>query len=129
MDGRRDPEGEPQRTVASSLAAPEETLEVPLHPGLALEPIASEHRHMRHRFKPLWFAWKAGVFRVLDGATWLASLAAYLVGVGPVALVLRRTRWQRLDRSMGDEGARNGWTELPRASRAAADLDESQRPF
>ena len=84
---------------------------------------------MRHLLKPVWYRWKAGVFRALAGMTWLATLAAYVGGVGPVALVMRGTGRRLLDRAPEVNEGGSLWRTPRRSSGAAADLDKSQRPF
>ena len=77
-------------------------------------------------FKRMWAGWNVVVRRVFDAQGAVLMAVAYVVGLGPVALVLRITGRKMLDRAPADPAAKSYWT--PRAGTPMT-MDEASRRY
>jgi hypothetical protein len=77
-------------------------------------------------FKQLWARWQGVSHRILDVQNMALIAIAYVVGVGPVALVMRLAGTRLLDNGPADPQARSYW--LPRSGRPMS-MDEANRQF
>lgn len=62
------------------------------------------------RFKRMWVGWNRGVRRVMTAQTAILMAVAYVLAIGPVALVLRLLGRSMLDRKPADPAARTFWS-------------------
>jgi hypothetical protein len=81
---------------------------------------------MLELFKRMWIGWNTGVRRVMGVQSTLLMGVAYFVGMGPVALALRLTRRDLLDRGPAPAGASTYW--LKRDGKAL-DMNRAARQF
>jgi hypothetical protein len=81
---------------------------------------------MLELFKRMWVGWNAGVRRVMGVQSAVLMGVAYFVGMGPVAIALRLTGRDLLDRGPAAKDARTYWK--PRDGRPI-DMDKAARQF
>ncbi len=77
-------------------------------------------------FKTLWLYWNRGNRALLKGQSRVIMTAAYLFGIGPVALVFRVLRRTLLDRGPALPGVQSHW--LARTD-GEATMKDASRPF
>ena len=76
--------------------------------------------------KALWRRWKAIAHGIIAVQNWVLMGVAYLVGLGPVAFVMRLTGAELLDRGSIDTEAVSHWQSLPESTE---DIRRAQRPW
>lgn len=76
--------------------------------------------------KTIWRNWKRGVHGINAGISWTLMSFVYWTAVMPVALFMKLTGRQLLDRGLGDPAAKTFW--LPPRSEPQ-DIRRSQRPW
>ena len=76
--------------------------------------------------KALWRRWKALAHGIIHVQNWIVMAVAYLVGMGPVAVIMRMRGSDLLDRGPGDAEAESHWSSLPPF---AEDIRRAQRPW
>ena len=76
--------------------------------------------------KMLWYRWKGLAHRIIKGQTWVVMGAAYWIGLGPVALVLRMKNRDLIDRGLGDPSSASHWIAL---TGDRQDIRQAQRPW
>lgn len=64
---------------------------------------------MLELFKRMWSGWNVGVRRFMAAQNATLMGVAWLLGIGPVALVLRLMQRDMLDRKLGAPDARSHW--------------------
>ena len=81
---------------------------------------------MLHIMKALWRRWKGFAHSIIRAQNWLIMAMAYLIAMGPVALVMRLKSNDLIDRGLGDPEARSYWVGLNEPNQ---DIRRSQRPW
>ena len=76
--------------------------------------------------KTIWRTWKKGVHGINAAISWTLMSFVYWTAVMPVALFMKMTGRQLLDRSLGEPTAKTFWCP-PRSP--PQDIRRSQRPW
>lgn len=81
---------------------------------------------MLELFKRMWVGWNRGVRALLRLQTRAIMTVAYLLAIGPVAVVFRITGRTLLDRGPAPRGASTYWLARPNTE---ATMRDASRPF
>ncbi len=81
---------------------------------------------MLNLMKALWRRWKRFAHAIIRGQNWLVMAIAYVVAMGPVALIMRLKSSDLIDRGLGDPDADSYWIPMKDVEQ---DIRRSQRPW
>lgn len=81
---------------------------------------------MLNILKAVWRHWKRLAHGIIAVQNWTLMAVAYVVGMGPVALVMRLKNPDLIDRGLGDQEGPSYW--LP-VQGERQDIRRAQRPY
>ena len=76
--------------------------------------------------KAIWGRWKGLAHSIIRAQNWIVMAVAYVIGMGPVAVIMRLKNADLIDRGLGDIEADSHWI---KRNDDPQDIRRSQRPW